>query len=201
MGTGPRRLRNDALLGCVEEPTVCAGVYASAGAAAVVDGAGGALGAGVRPVRLLLILTDGRVDTYQVWGEAGVPRCGPVSQHHVREVCARGCVARTSMQAREARLNACRLADELWGCTLAAFGVGRGVDRSELLHIIDTPQGVVPCSSSSGERPVERGPRGLRLLAARHSSFASVGVVGAVACAGDAASRYLDLYTRDDAPW
>lgn len=47
------------------------------------------------------------------------------------------------LQAREARATACRLCDELSGCTLAAFGVGRGVDRAELLHIIDTPQGTI----------------------------------------------------------
>ncbi|KAL6749162.1 hypothetical protein V8C86DRAFT_2855079 [Haematococcus lacustris] len=70
-------------------------------------------GAHGRPVRLVLLLTDGRVDGYQ---------------------------------AREARTNATKLCNELQGCVLAAFGVGRGVDRGELLHIIT---GTLPGPNSS----------------------------------------------------
>jgi Mg-chelatase subunit ChlD len=53
--------------------------------------------------RVVVLLTDGRVDNYQ---------------------------------AKEARAMACRLADEQQHVQLFAFGVGQGVDRSELLYIL-----------------------------------------------------------------
>lgn len=47
----------------------------------------------------------------------------------------------SSIQARGARAAAKRLANlsDGAGCVLAAFGVGRGVDQAELIHIIDVP--------------------------------------------------------------
>lgn len=53
--------------------------------------------------RLLVLLTDGRVDSHQ---------------------------------ANEASAMAARLADEQANVSLYAFGVGRGVDAAELIHII-----------------------------------------------------------------
>ncbi|KAJ9517691.1 hypothetical protein QJQ45_003981 [Haematococcus lacustris] len=85
----------------------------AAGGAAGHSHTGHRQGAHGRPVRLVLLLTDGRVDGYQ---------------------------------AREARTNATKLCNELQGCVLAAFGVGRGVDRGELLHIIT---GTLPGPNSS----------------------------------------------------
>jgi len=84
-------------------------------------------GGSVPPLRIVLLLTDGRIDAYQ---------------------------------AKEARATAQRLQDELVGCTLAALGVGRGVDRAELRHIITGSHDGLPWHD-----------------------------------------RYLDLFTRDDAPW
>jgi hypothetical protein len=51
-----------------------------------------------------------------------------------------------SYQAREAAATAARLADEQHGVQVWAFGVGRGVDRSELLRIVAAaaPGGACP---------------------------------------------------------
>lgn len=54
-------------------------------------------------------------------------------------------------QAREARNVASQLADEQPGACMFAFGVGRGVDRSELLHIAE----VAPPRGSAKLKPPE----------------------------------------------
>jgi uncharacterized protein YegL len=66
--------------------------------------------------RVVVLLTDGRVDSYQ---------------------------------AREAAATAGRLADEQQGVQVWAFGVGRGVDRSELLRIVGA-------ATQAGARPEDR---------------------------------------------
>ncbi len=61
--------------------------------------------------------------------------------------CVCMCVRVSPHQAREARATALRLSDELSGTALAAFGVGRGVDRTELLHIVGAPKSECSCDT------------------------------------------------------
>mmetsp|Transcript_29406 Transcript_29406/g.75007 ORF Transcript_29406/g.75007 Transcript_29406/m.75007 type:complete len:293 (-) Transcript_29406:1217-2095(-) len=145
------------------------------------------------PARIVLLLTDGRVDGYQ---------------------------------AREARATASRLCDELPGCVLAAFGVGRGVDRTEMLtivggnsplvggaevlpppppqhhqqayqHLYQQPPPPPPHPVHYAQGPVQ-GVHGV--VAAAQAQVAVAAVVPAPA-QPPYHPLYLDLYTRDDAPW
>ncbi|GIL47224.1 hypothetical protein Vafri_4093 [Volvox africanus] len=156
-------------------------------------------------MRHVILLTDGRVDSYQ---------------------------------AHEARQMSDQLADEQRHVSLFAYGVGRGVDRAELLHIIG---GVPTCPlppSSSSSAPASTpaavaapGPLSNAVSSsAAHStaSSTSVGVnavpsgavtsppgipdassgsadrtvAAALSAWGEPAEdRYLALCVRDEAPW
>ncbi|GIL70492.1 hypothetical protein Vretifemale_1233 [Volvox reticuliferus] len=157
-------------------------------------------------MRHVILLTDGRVDSYQ---------------------------------AHEARQMADQLADEQRHVSLFAYGVGRGVDRAELLHIIggvptcplpptSSPSAPAPASapaataapaagavsggggaahstasstSVGGGNPVLSGA--VTSPAAPAASAGSDGrVAGALSAWGEAPEdRYLALCVRDEAPW
>ncbi|EFJ51063.1 collagen-related protein [Volvox carteri f. nagariensis] len=152
-------------------------------------------------MRHVVLLTDGRVDSYQ---------------------------------AHEARQMAEQLADEQRYVTLFAYGVGRGVDRAELLHIIGgAPTSPLPTSSSRASAPAAApavqvpSPAGSVHAGSTSSSGVSIPSIASTAssacgvndsgCPGCGAGgrtaavlsalgeapedRYLALCVRDEAPW
>lgn len=210
----------------------------------------------VPPARLVLLLTDGRIDGYQV-GPRGtrsrLPPSAASQQHAVMPQClvrsvpacnhaptllATLCPTHLTPhhdgmrppQARDARAHAARLSDELAGCVLAAFGVGRGVDRAELTALVGDPAGTLaharaacvcirlhmclpalpPCMPLPSHRMHLQVGRGLSWWGSTcrgcfqwHVTGGGAAADGVAAPAGGGARtpHYLDLYTRDDAPW
>ncbi|KXZ52905.1 hypothetical protein GPECTOR_8g284 [Gonium pectorale] len=131
--------------------------------------------AGLESMRHVVLLTDGRVDSYQ---------------------------------AHEARQVAEQLADEQRHVSLFAYGVGRGVDRAELLHIIGgpptcpmvshaipAPGGAAPDYGAGG------GPGGDAPGAGGGVPVRAGPGVCLSAWGEEPDDRYLALYVRDEAPW
>ncbi|GLI58796.1 hypothetical protein VaNZ11_000557 [Volvox africanus] len=158
-------------------------------------------------MRHVILLTDGRVDSYQ---------------------------------AHEARQMSDQLADEQRHVSLFAYGVGRGVDRAELLHIIGgmptcplppTSSSSAPSSAPAAAAAAAPGPPTNAVSgSAAHSTSSSTsvgvypvpsGAVTSTPAPHDASSgsegravaaalsawceppedRYLALCVRDEAPW
>ncbi|KAG2499073.1 hypothetical protein HYH03_003256 [Edaphochlamys debaryana] len=146
-------------------------------------------------MRHVVLLTDGRVDSYQ---------------------------------AHEARQVADQLADEQRHVSLFAYGVGRGVDRAELLHIIGGPptcaavaNGVAAAAAANAAAAAvtaaaaaaagPAAPTAAPAVAAatggeaegkgEGSAPASGAYLGLSAWGVDPEDRYLALCVRDEAPW
>lgn len=102
-----------------------------------------------------------------------------------------------------------RLADEQRNVTLHAYGVGRGVDKPELLHIIGGPPTCLIGSSAGGgaaatsARPAAAdGSSATAAAAAPAVAATAAGAYASLSMQGeDAADRYLDLCTREESPW
>jgi uncharacterized protein with von Willebrand factor type A (vWA) domain len=127
--------------------------------AAAVQKAGQLLKTSAAPdaLRRLVLLTDGRIDSYQ---------------------------------SREAAAMVSRLADEQSHVELYAFGVGRGVDKGELVRII---QGAVEVKVGA-EVEVEEGDKE---EGGKEEAVSTTTVVSSIT----AEERYLELCVRDEAPW
>nr|GLC37737.1 hypothetical protein PLESTM_000643100 [Pleodorina starrii]GLC59299.1 hypothetical protein PLESTB_001471800 [Pleodorina starrii]GLC74502.1 hypothetical protein PLESTF_001519500 [Pleodorina starrii] len=147
-------------------------------------------------MRHVILLTDGRVDSYQ---------------------------------AHEARQMADQLADEQRHVSLFAYGVGRGVDRAELLHIIGGPP-TCPLPPTAAAANATAAAAATAAAGAAGPQVQAVPAAGAAAAEGAAGSssgssgsgggsggsptgmslsawdeppedRYLALCVRDEPPW
>jgi hypothetical protein len=130
--------------------------------AAAVQKAGQLLKASAAPdaLRRLVLLTDGRIDSYQ---------------------------------SREAAAMVSRLADEQSHVELYAFGVGRGVDKGELVKIIQGALDVKVAVEVVGGGDKEEGDKEEQAAAGATAGKAPQGVT--------AEERYVELCVRDEAPW
>ena len=168
--------------------TNIAAALAAAGAALKAAGA-----ASPRAGKLVILLTDGRVDGYQsrearvrfaclcVSGGRGgscVPRgrrriSGDDGVSSKRNTPNEHPPTTTSPipnpPPRSTQETAARLADEMPGARVWALGVGRGVDRGELARVLSGAAAAAPPRGGGG--------------------------------GGGGGARYLDLCVRDDAPW